>query len=134
MPKAKFEGYKNSPEWLTVIYDFALDGGAIGAIELLELKDNVVVHDMYVEEITPPASGGAATLEIGENGGDADGYLTQVAYNGLAAVTGDAQKGAFLTGGLRKKMAAEKTVELTIATAVLTGGKLAISFLLSGGH
>jgi len=141
MSKVVFEGYRNAPEWITVFYDFAEDGGAIGAIDLFELKDNVIVHDIVVEQITAPTSAGAATVEIGVNGGDTDGFLAQAAYDALEDVSGDQEKGALLwddTNDASKRYKVDSStgvqIDLTIATAALTAGKLAISLLVSGGN
>jgi hypothetical protein len=59
-------------------YDFAVDGGAVGAIPLRgvgvlggAVPPGAVVHSGYVDVITPLASGGAATVALAlESAGD----------------------------------------------------------------
>jgi hypothetical protein len=56
-------------------YDFAADGGAIGNINLLpagsELPAGALIKDGWIDVLTVPTSGGAATLGLGiEAAGD----------------------------------------------------------------
>ena len=54
-------------------YDFAVDGGAQGAINLLpaaEIPDNAIVMGGWLEVETVPTSGGAATIGLDLNATD----------------------------------------------------------------
>ena len=101
------------------IYDFSIHGGAVGTIELpAEIPDNAVIVGAYVDVLTDPTSGGAATVAIGLN------TTTDIlAATAIASVTGvvvaKEQSAAF-------KLTADRKIQVTIATAALTAGKMAI--------
>lgn len=102
-----------------IMYDFATNGGAIGTIELpLTIPDNAVIIGAYVDVLTPPTSAGSATVALGLNTN-----TDVLAATAIASVTGvvvaKAQAAAF-------KLTAERKLKVTIATAALTAGKMAI--------
>lgn len=120
-------------------YDFAVDGGAVGAIAMRPLPSNVtlsqgdVVVGFYAKVETALTSGGSATTTLG-NTADADGYL--VDFFGSASAnaiftpgvldgaliwdsTADAMKGYYVTSASNTQ-----NVALTVGTAALTAGKI----------
>lgn len=113
------------------IYDFAVSGGAQGALDLNlgnRLPAGALVKNVYAKVLTAFTSGGAATVAWGD-GTDPDGYSG--AAKAMAAMTaadahdGKADSGA-LVAGLHRVVteATDGKVELTIAVADLTAGKL----------
>ena len=120
-------------------YDFAVDGGAIGAIAMrqvagLALEAGLKVVGAYVVEETAITSGGSPTLTIG-NTTDADGYFADIIAL-LAAKAGvmvgeaagdliwdDTNDHRIMYGPL---VANDLDVNIVIGTAALTAGKFAL--------
>jgi hypothetical protein len=118
------------------VYDFAVDGGAIGAIDLSAkansqlLSAGCLVKAVYARVVTAFTSGGAATVSWGPSA-DVDGYSgaakAMAAMTLNAAFSGEHDSGALLTGGVYPVVASNsQDLKLTIATAALTAGKLVI--------
>jgi hypothetical protein len=109
-------GYAGKIETIQVTYDFAVDGGATGALDLLTADADMVVRVM-AKTITGVTSGGSATLEVGKSGATA-GAIAQVAKTAVD-VAGELLQPVgwfYLASG-------EKLIQ-TIATAALTAGKI----------
>ncbi len=109
------------------IYDFSIHGGAVGTLQLpLVVPDNAIITECIVDVLTDPASGGAATIALGLNT-----TTDLLAATAIASVTGivvaKAQAAAF-------KLTAERNLQLTIATAALTAGKLAVHLKWAGAY
>lgn len=110
-------------------YDFADLGGAQGAITLtddadaaLTIPDNAVIVRAYVEALTSPTSGGAATIKLGVTGDD-DCFIAATAFdNGEFDLTVNTE----MTAGIPVKTTAAVSVLATVATADLTAGKFNI--------
>lgn len=106
------------------VYDFDVDGGAIGNISLGTLPEGMVVTDAFVTVETALTSGGAATVAFG-NANDRDQFITAKAKTTVdtaGKVVGGAC--AVLAQNL---VANEKTVSITIADAAVTAGKLRLA-------
>lgn len=136
MAKTTVSPLKGKPQVYRATYDFADDGGTFGGgneVDLFKLVAGTVIHKGWYEVETALASAGAATVEVGETGGDTDGIFDQKAYTVLAAnyVSADADEGALLSA-TRKKYAAEQLVSLLIGTADLTAGR--VHFFLECSH
>lgn len=115
-------------EKVEVEYDFAKDGGATGALDIIQFKEAVVIHNAWVKVDTACTSGGSATLIYGIKGGDTDAFLD--ATSGAVA---NLTIGAVIpneTAGTMLKVAADAVVEMTIGTAALTAGKVRYCFLV----
>lgn len=124
-------------EYRTIIntfrYDFAAQGGAIGAITLDgvgnggtgKIPDNAVITRAWSEVITPLASGGAATIALGITGTPAAFVAaTAVADAGYASIDAVANRNAATPTKVNN--AAGVSVLATVATAALTAGKVDI--------
>lgn len=119
------------------VYDFAVDGGAVGAIDLSAKANSHVVPSgalvkaVYARVVTAFTSGGAATVSWGPTA-DADGYSgaakAMAAMTANAAFSGEHDGGALLaTPGVYPVVAASsQDLKLTIGTAALTAGKLVV--------
>jgi hypothetical protein len=125
MPVAK--SYKEHRSWgpevetLEFVYDFAKDGGAIGAYDLVKLKDRSVVRAAYMEVDTACTSGGSATVSIGPS----TSVAALVAATAVASLTANASiDGASI--GTTLAVAPDAVIVLDIATAALTAGKIRV--------
>jgi hypothetical protein len=111
------------------IWNFAVQGGAIGDITLVDsdgnnvvLPNKAVVTNVLVDTITGVTSGGAGTIALKANAaGDLLGTTakTSVAAAGLVAGI------PVGTAATAVKMTADRTLKMTVATAALTAGKIA---------
>lgn len=105
-----------------ITYDFDVHGGAVGDVELeLTLPDNAIVYGGFVDVITAPTSGGAATVALKiEGAGDL------IAATAIASFTGQLNIVPAYTGTTSVKTTAERILTVTVATADLTAGKFNI--------
>lgn len=122
-------------------YDFAVSGGAVGAISLVnkgnnDLESGMIIKDFTVNVETGLTSSGSATVIFG-NAGDDDGYAVDF--------FGDAATGAVINRGDRAgalvwddtndhpihykiDSSANATPKIKVGTAALTAGKLKVYF------
>lgn len=134
-----YRGLKGTKELVHVVLDASVDG-SLGAKDLVKFAKDTIIHEAWYEVETALASAGAATVIVGD-ADDADGLLVSKLHTALTAdyVSEDDDKGAYLLDAtnknkLRKKLAAEKTVQATIGTAALTAGKVHYYFEVSSGY
>lgn len=133
---------KNVPQVISYEYDFAVDGGAVGAIDLRAhavnlLKEGLVIQEAKLHVETALVSGaGSATMG---DGTDADGLFVDLvalaagSYSSLDVAVG----GALLLGQATDLVNAKKLLEcdgdtkpvLTIGTGALTAGKFKVDFI-----
>jgi hypothetical protein len=123
-------------------YDFAVEGGAVGAISLRNLGLNGLEAGLAVEDIqlrvqTALTSGGSATVTLGHVG-DPDGYF--VDFFSLASANATLRIGE-VAGALvwddtndhqishRIASAANANPTITIGTAALTAGKFQVTLI-----
>ncbi len=108
-------------------YDFAVDGGAVGTINLRgpRLPSGFVVLDSVVEVLTAPTSGGAATLAAttGEAAGD---IVAAAAISGAPWSTTGRKAGTPVSAATSVKTTAVRTPALVVATAALTAGVIRV--------
>lgn len=115
-------------EVVEVEYDFAKDGGATGALDIITFTEAMVLVDAYLKVDTAFTSGGSATLIWGVKGGDTDACL-DVTSGAVANLT----LGAVIPGETackQIKLAADSVLEMTIGTAAMTAGKCRFVMLL----
>lgn len=105
-------------------YDFAVDGGAVGDIDLTsstQIPANAVVLGGFIEVDTILASGGSATVALKTEG--AADLLAATAFGSSPwSTTGRKSIIPVFTGATTVKTAAARKLQATIATAALTGG------------
>lgn len=103
-------------------YDFAVDGGAVGDIELsANLPANAVVLGGFVEVDTVPTSGGAATVAVKVEG--AGDIVAAAAISGAPwSSTGRKDIVPDFTGSAMVKTTEARKITATVATAALTAG------------
>ncbi|RTL05193.1 hypothetical protein EKK58_08575 [Candidatus Dependentiae bacterium] len=121
--------FSNGTSHVEIEYDFAKDGGATGVLDLIKVKEAMVLEQAYVKVKTTCTSGGSATVIIGVNGGDTDAILD--ATSGAVA---NLTAGAVLPGetaSVHLKLAADAVIGMTIGTAALTAGKFVVVLKLA---
>lgn len=130
---------RNQKSLLRFEYDFAEDGGAVGAIPLrpdvTALKAGMKILDAYVVVETALDSGGSPTVILG-NTTDDDGYFADF----YASVSGSAEglRAGEVAGDLiwddtndhlimySPAVANDLDLNLTVGTDALTAGKLSV--------
>lgn len=105
-------------------YDFAVDGGAVGDIDLTKsasIPANALILGGVVEVDVVPTSGGAATVAIKVEG--AGDIVAAAAISGAPwSTTGRKSVVPVFTGATSVKTTAARKVQATVATAALTAG------------
>jgi hypothetical protein len=103
-------------ECVQVTYDFAVDAGATGALDLLTADQDMMVR-VAAKTVTGVTSGGSATVEVGKSGNTA-GAVAQAAKTSV-----DTAGKLLQPVGWFYLASGEKLIQ-TIATAALTAGKI----------
>ncbi len=112
-------------------YDFALDGGTIGTINLTGdiLPDNSTIISAWYEVLTAFTSAGAATVSFGVSTDDTTGLKAATAYNDAAYSSGYGDfTPDYSSANFTTKTTAVRELIMTIATADLTAGKVVVWF------
>ena len=128
--KAKNIGpvFRNELQVERVVYDFSVDAGATGALDLFTASADVVLYDFHAYVKTACTSGGSATVAVGVTGATS-AFITTTA-GAVANLSANAVLGAGLTEGtpntaaLPRRLASGDKVLMTIGTAALTAGKI----------
>lgn len=128
---AAVKGYKSIDNWtnelqiMRLVYDFALDAGAQATLDLAVAPNGMVIHSAYANVKTACTSGGSATVSVGVDT-DVDAVIDETAVASLTA-------GALIAPVTNNPVlvAATKKVNLTIATADLTAGKIEVVLVVS---
>jgi hypothetical protein len=115
--KTSGAGWSGKMEICEVTYDYSVDGGAAGALDLFTADADLVIHRVTAKVVTAVTSGGAATVEVGKSG-DTAGLVAQTGKASLTAgVVVDSKIGGY-------KLASGAKIIQTIGTAALTAGKI----------
>lgn len=115
-------------EVVTVEYDFAVDGGATGALDLFTAGADIVITHFHSKVMTACTSGGSATLKVGITG--TDNLFMNTTQGAVASLTANAVVLAPAVEGtpnvlpLPVKLASGAKVLQTIGTAALNAGKV----------
>lgn len=102
-----------------VIWDFSVDGGAIGTLKLLKAADKIAVRLLGVRVHTAVTSAGALTMNVGEANGD-----SMISGWAKADISVDAIK----QGAAPVLLDANEYVGMSILAATATAGKLEFVF------
>lgn len=120
-------GFPN-PKVQTVrgVYDFAVDGGAVGSIDIsTDIPAGAVILGGYARVITAPTSGGAGTLAISVEG--AGDIVAAAAVSGAPwSTTGYKSIVPAHTGATAVLTTVARKIKAVIATAALTAGKVEV--------
>lgn len=105
-------------------YDFTVDGGAIGTIDLMvraDIPSGAIVLGGYVEVTVAPTSGGSATVAVQvEGAGDTVGAA--VVSGAPWSTTGRKSVIPVFTGASTLKTTAARKIQAVVAVAALTAG------------
>lgn len=105
-------------------YDFAVDGGAVGDIDLTStamIPVNAVILGGFIEVDTALNSGGSATVALKAEG--AADLLAATAFGSSPwSTTGRKSVIPVFTGATALKTTAARKIQATVATAALTAG------------
>lgn len=105
-------------------YDFAVDGGAVGDIDLTlgaVIPTNAIILGGFVEVDTAVTSGGSATVAVKTEG--AGDIVAAAAVSGAPwSTTGRKSVVPVFTGATTVKTTAARKIQATVATAALTAG------------
>lgn len=121
--------YSVGMEMAHVEYDFAVDGGATGALDIFEAAEDIVITHFHSKVMTACSSLGSATLKVGVSGGTTDLFMntTQGAVASLTAnavVVPPAVEGTPNALPLPVKLASGGKLIQTIGTAAMNAGKV----------
>jgi len=118
-----FNGWTEQPYTVVLEYDFANDTGAQGTYSLGKFNEKTLVRNGLVFVETACTSAGSATVAVGTSVADDDAFMD--ATSGAVANLID---NAVLTEttGTNLVVAADETLDLVIATADLTAGKIKV--------
>lgn len=137
---ATVKGYKkigspftNQSETVKITYDFSIDAGAVGALDLMLAEQSCVITDFYMVVETAGTSGGSMTLDVGITG-DTNLLLADLAVASMTA--GSLHKPTIVDGTpnvlpLPVKLASGAKVLFEIKTATLTAGKFHLYFTIN---
>ncbi|WP_433233724.1 hypothetical protein [Actinomadura nitritigenes] len=106
-------------------YDFAVDGGAVGDIDLTRdavIPKGAVILGGFIEVDTTLNSGGSATVALKVEGA-ADTLAATAFGSSPWSTTGRKSVIPVFTGATTLKTTAARKIQATVATAALTDGK-----------
>jgi hypothetical protein len=118
---SRFGAVQNLRHTQEFVWDFAVDGGGTGAIDLGDLPLGAVVVNAVGVVETACTSGGSATVILGTTDDD-NGFIASVAVAALGANTTHGNSVA--TNQPKTNDDASRDVVMTIGTAALTAGKI----------
>lgn len=125
--------FTNQTETVKVTYDFSVDAGAVGALDLLEAEQDCVITGFYAVVKTACTSGGSMTLDVGITG-DTNLLLADLA---VASMTANSLHKPTIVEGtpnvlpLPVKLASGAKALFEIKTATLTAGKVDFYFTVN---
>ncbi len=120
--------YVGRTKWARAYYDFATDGGAVGAIALRgdKIPAGALVLRAIVKVATATTSGGAATVSLGIEGA-ADVRAANAHDNATTQLSTTGNKVTLLTGAVAPvSTTANRDVTATVAVAALTAGRFSV--------
>lgn len=113
--------FPNAAEIVRVVYDFAVDGGAIGALDAIEATDTCVVSMKHAHVISAVTSDGAVEFSIGSEA-NTNEFLN-------AEVKADLAENDVLSSvGSKVRLVSGDKIQLDIAVAAITAGKVEFVF------
>lgn len=114
--------FSNEVGYEKLTYNFANDGGATTDTYVIGTAGRkIAIMDAMVHVETACTSGGSATVSIGVVGGDVDAFL-DVTSGAVANLVDDFTEKE--TAGQKLVVASAGQIEVVIATAALTAGKI----------
>ena len=121
--KREAGAFRNEMKKVEALLDVSEDGGAVAVYDMIEVQEDIVIHQAYTKVKEAATDGGAtAPVEIGIKGGDTDAILpaTLVASLTLNAII----DGAAASDRLR--VASGSIISAEVKNEALTAGKIAV--------
>lgn len=113
------------------VYDFAIDGGAIGDIPInATIPADATITYAFYEVITEPTSAGAATLSFGVDANDPAGLKAPTAIGSYTVGYGDLLPDN-TAANFTTKTTSTRNIIMSIGAATLTAGKINVYFTYS---
>lgn len=117
-------GFNNRPTYIRTTYDFDVDGGDVGALDVLTAKNNIIISRVVARVVSAGDSGNdLAEVSLGKTG-SATAFINGASTGLVTALTDDKVIVATSPG----KLAAGDKVILTIGEEALTAGKIDFIF------
>ena len=113
--------FDNATEVVRVIYDFSVDGGQVEDNTVLTADGEILVRCIGVNVQTAVTSGGSATIDLGKGTSGVE-FVSTEAYTSFASGLYASESAAFV------KLADAEVINMGVATAALTAGKLEFIF------
>ena len=135
MPNAKAlkkagPGFSNESVWVEGVYDFAVDGGATGVYNLVEIGGDCVVTEWYAAVENALTSVGSVTLSAGYTG-TTTAFLNAVAKG---SVTANAVLKRDASGDLPVRVTSGAYLTVSLGAAVATAGKITVRAQLARSY
>jgi hypothetical protein len=118
--------FDNDSTIVRAIYDFSVDGGAIGALDVFTATQDVVILGIYANVKAAVTSGGATTVAVGIDA-DPDTLIDET----LKAAMGTGVMVSPILAALPIKLASGAKVKINIADFTVTAGKIEIVMLIA---
>jgi hypothetical protein len=112
--------FQNQVEWYEATWDFAVDGGATGALDIFTADGACIVVGFYAIVDTAVTSGDALTLDLGTTA-TADLFQADIA---VGALTANSVHGVNAIGDLPVRLADTNVIKQTIVAHAATAGKI----------
>lgn len=119
-------GFQNSVELVKVIYDFDVDGGAVGDYDVLEADGACLVQLVSIDCQTALTAAASSVIDLGKGDGGTEFISNLDAASGISA---DVQTLPDTAGTVVELADGEKIV-MGIEVAAVTAGKLEFNFLV----
>jgi hypothetical protein len=118
--------FGKTQELVTVIYDFAADGGEVENNIVLTAQGKCVVKLHHINVLTSFTSGGAVEVSLGKGAGGTE-FMSAVLKATLVA-------NYVAASATPIKLAAAETVQLGVAVAAITAGKMEMVFEVTAAN
>jgi len=117
-------GFSNDAQIVRVIYDFAVDGGAVGDFDVFTASSSVLVELVSIDCKTAITATATANLDLGKGAGGVE-FLSDFDVGGGISV--DVQTPGATAGKIVELASGEKIV-MGLETEAITAGKLEYIF------
>ena len=125
--KDVFAGFSNSEEWVQVVYDFAVDGGASLDYDVLEAEESIVITDFYAKVVTAVTSAGSCVIDLGVNDGGVELWSNKNVEDSSLAINTLHGKDTALTPA-PLLVAKDAKIVMGVELGDITAGKINFNF------
>jgi len=118
--------FSNTMDYVRVTWDYAVDGGATGALDLLTAGEALVIKSFHAYVKTTVTTSATGTIQVGVASGDDDACMTAV--QGAAASLTAGVTVPHVSTTCPVSLASGGKMQMTIGTGALTAGKVQFVF------